>query len=1331
MDYRSIPVKEWTEGDVGEWLRSVHVKENYIEKLLEEEVNGEALAELDATFLRQNLQMKEGQIQLLLKKRDSLLQQGLKLKTPIQIIVASEGNVPNESLASKNIPQGESEGLMPHVDQDVPPAEKEHFNSQSQEGPVGQGRGDTEVKEVCIEDKVNRDASDNEEQIKKLSSLFANSDQWAGDYQWHVLVTNKCTKEQAEHLGFLMRLRVLCVLDFDEDSEASGLCLEYKKQHAPNTFSLTTSFSDGAKDKNMINELGLFRQTCWILCNGNQDPADDDEPCDEQTWIRTKAKYLQKAVSFFCEDTWNRGYFRVVFVLFSPVQKPMAEAFHLFYRQMHGTEYITCIAENKEHYKEWARLAQASCSPEELESISIIGLELSQVDATIQDMLAVTDYKKNLPLSTNGVFVLTLPDEERIHSLKILCENECSNIKVKTKGELHAFESTFYRGGKMEWKHLWFAEQNLCSKFLERDACAEVDKILSKRLDKSSAAHPVDRIKLVHQPGSGGSTVARQILWKYRQTLRCAIVDSLCPVPTVCEHAVKFREYYERDTKLGCPVLLLLEDTDEDYVVELKHCLMEAVSCRRMSHTKSCFIILSCRRSREPERLCEVPHDDTVAVTYTLSPREKTHFAEKAQELSKHFPKESLITFDLMCQGFQRQYLANVVKQMQKNMGPSSPESRLLSYIALLNIHVQGSFMPISHCQALLGEQIHFNETKRSHFSTHLSKQVPLLVVEFKETDGWMFGIRICHPLIAEELLSQIIPSYPQSRIAMDLLQENILFQHRFGKEYFMKLLKILLLRRQKKRKGDDTDTLFSPLIEYVCSTENKQEKGRELLQCAYKSFGKDPYFAQHLARLHCNHEMYDEAIKWADIAKLHFPHDSFILDTVGQVYKQKFNATTSLWNKNLSEQDAVGIIKIGLKSMECFREAQEAAKSNMDVMNSSGYCGEIDVGCNMLKLLSTLNIFARDNGKQQELLYYLVTNDKPKETIQAWNKIHDKLKALYQNMCNALEWLSDDIGYFQADGFGGRGQRNYEKSITFGSPMWLERKIKTFASFYSSQHLPERIECENPGRLKHITKRMDIYKEGGGSSAAILSLLFDSNDGISVKKLQEIIDLYRPCWADETLLDYLKGASMDDRDVVQYIMCHIALSCVDSECPGLLTFAQMLEVSKRFIQSRETYSPCTYLMLLLLYWPDTQADTEQDEEKNNILINAIRKAKQLHEIRMKKVPERKRRTKVHFFLGQGNSLQKLLHISKIEKLVKGPVSEHCLKMEPQKRTCEGMMKRVPGWIINGKIYTEGHCKKPSLEVLPINPLWVPRGNRKVTFYLGFAYKGLVAYNIK
>ncbi|KAM6111322.1 sterile alpha motif domain-containing protein 9-like isoform 1-T2 [Pterocles gutturalis] len=1162
---------------------------------------------------------------------------------------------------------------------------------------------------------------------RKLSILLNDGKRCMDDSLRYILVTNRCEKDNLNSINFLMHLNIFCVFDFDEDSSVSGLYSKYKEHHATRSYFLQ-DFSNESKTGNPSGQkhLCLFDQTSWIFCNGRSDFLGDEKPCDENTWIRTKKKYLKKAITRICDEILPKRSFIVLFLLLSPVQKPIVDTFHEFYTEMNGTEYIVCIAESRENYGKWANLAQASCSIETLEQCSVVGMKLSHVDATIQTMLPSTAQPRHLPVSTRGLCTLPSLEEEKLFSLEILCADQCDDIKLDllNEKEIQEIEQNFYRGRKIIWENFWLADKRRCGEIIEREACNDASKLLD---DVLRGNYSVAKLKIFHHPGSGGSTIARQVLWKRRKELRCAVIKTSYPPATVCEHALRFRDYEEKEISHCLPVLLLIEDYDEDYLEEVRYELMDAVAAtRKINSPRPYFVLLCCRRSNDPERLCKASPLDTVAVTHKLTDSEKNLFNTKLEKLrQKDVKPEFILTFVLMCEEFNGTYVRDFVEHILQDIDRTSRDTCLMRYVALLNFYVPNSYLSLSHCEAFLGLGVYTEGKARAYdFKSHLSEQARMIFIELRESTTYISSVRIIHCLVAKEILHQLSGNEPQSQLAMTLLQEKTLFENRFGQEEFKKFIRDLFIRRDKRSRGDNTDTLFSPFIEHVCKAEDC-EKAIAVLKAAYELLGRDPFFAQQLARLHYKNEKFKDAEYWAGVAKSALPNDSFILDTEGQVYRKWFSFSVEKMTQEDTPESIIQKIEIALKAMKCFRAAQQAAKAERDSMNNAGYFGEVEVGCRLLKFLSTADVFCRSpEGGHSELVKYLTTDYLPKDIEKTWGRLHSRLKGLRQNLYNALEWISEDLGYFQTDKNQEKEEedkKDVKEEQIYNPRRWLKRQSEVYAKFFIPASL---IEESNSGPESQLTRRLSIYKSGGGSVTNILSLLTDKRENRSAEKLEKILTFYPE--------NPLRGR-LEDNDLINYILCHITLACLAPGSAKLLPVQTLRELSVRFFKGKRPFPASAHFLLTLLYWPDEALDKEPNPDKDEILNSALQTLKRLYDIKRKDVPTRKKRIYTHFFLGKGYGLNKIVHKTKIEKLIPGSLDERRMKWLHGTvwniAEIRAILKRVSGWTKDRNVFIRGHVKE--FPILPLHHDSVPPGNENVTFYLGFSFNGLVAFNIE
>ncbi|KAK7174134.1 hypothetical protein R3I93_001347 [Phoxinus phoxinus] len=1164
---------------------------------------------------------------------------------------------------------------------------------------------------------------------KKLKMLVTGGNKIMDKEKWHILVTNRFQEKDLQHIDFLLNMNIFCVFDFDPDSNVSGLCHEYNKHHVVNRhFMQNYKIPSGLSIRDLESHLRLFDQTSWIFCNGRSDFKGNEPPCDEKTWVKSKRTLLKDCVSLICKDILPKGTFQVIFLLTSPVDIPFLNTFYEFFTDMEGHEDIICLAESEENFKDWQRFALGSCNMETVNSSSVVGMTISQVNATLQQVQPTTTRAtKRLPIHVKGECFLDIREEETRCSLEILSLNHCEETSPDVmESEKEKIEQQFYHGGKVTWMNLWLADKKIIGEVIQRDAYNEVNNMVKDCLCWSLDRAPISCINIYHHPGSGGSTVARQVLWNNRRDLRCAVVNHSKSASVVSEDAVWLREYEEKDPQKCLPVLLLFEDCDQEYLEDVKNELEVAVNTKKIARGTLCFILLSCRRSHNPEKMCRESPQQNVSITHKLSETEKKQFSKKRQRLEEQFKPEFILTFVLMSEEFEShkiaEYVKKFVKHLLQDIDYKSVVTKLVLYVALLNTYVQNSFISQSHCEALLALSICVDRFRRHAFETSLSEQAKLVLIHLRDENTYINSIRIIHPLVAKEILQQFLgDKQQQSDLALDLLNNDMLFEHRFGRDQYMKFLRDLFMTRHRISKGDKFDSFFSPLIEHVREKECP-DKAIELLKAAYKRFNEDAFFAQQLARLNYKHDRFEEAEKWAKTAVEKRPKNSYILDTRGQVYRQWFAAKCKAMEQDeKTPENTVDALETALKAIECFQECKNAAVEDNETMNNAGFFGVVEVGCALLNLMRTLHVFSR--RKSSELIKYLLTDYIPVEIEEPWEHYHWKLKNLQKIMLEALEWISEDLSYFQTDLKTDEEKTSDTVERTIKHPMhWMVNKSFAYGKYFSGASL---ITDPNQGYLSPFMKRMLIYYHGGGNITTIFSLLTNQKDGNPVSVLEHIISLYP---------SNPMRAQMLPADLVKYIASHFALSCLSTQSSKLAAFQDLQRLSHQFPKEKLRCLPSALFLLVLLFWPEEHDTEVEKEHKYETVLSAVEHLQRNYNKKLKDIPPRKKRIYTHFFLSNGTGFEKFVHKSKFETITKLlSVSEKRLKWfsgEVWKMPeISKLLRCVTGWTEDEKVFLEGP-KGMKFHIPALKSSSVPHNNENVTFYLGFTFKGPVAYNI-
>lgn len=144
-----------------------------------------------------------------------------------------------------------------------------------------------------------------------------------------------------------------------------------------------------------------------------------------------------------CNEILPKGSFVLLFMVTSEVEQPLVDTFHEFYAEMSGHEDIVIFSESKENYKKWSSLAQVSCPLDALEQISVVGMPMSHVDATVQSIqLTSLQATRRLPASNNVVCFMKPVDEDNMLSLEVVSVDQCgeTNKNVMEQGQIQKAE---------------------------------------------------------------------------------------------------------------------------------------------------------------------------------------------------------------------------------------------------------------------------------------------------------------------------------------------------------------------------------------------------------------------------------------------------------------------------------------------------------------------------------------------------------------------------------------------------------------------------------------------------------------------------------------------------------------------------------------------------------------------------------------------------------------------------------------------------------------------------------------------------------------------------
>ncbi|XP_068444395.1 sterile alpha motif domain-containing protein 9-like [Clinocottus analis] len=851
---------------------------------------------------------------------------------------------------------------------------------------------------------------------------------------------------------------------------------------------------------------------------------------------------------------------------------------------------------------------------------------------------------------------------------------------------LQQTEENFYRGAPPRWLNFHISDQAKAdgtgSPFIKRDGYDTlVDKIRMKR-----KLPEILTVKLLHQPGCGGTTLAMKVLWDLRKTFRSAVfTGSTLNITKLAEEVVQLFTAGNRCNYNT--VLLLVNDelSSENLQKGIKMKIAEQ-NINVHSHMPV-VIILNCVRKDAGRE------SDHVVLQKVLSEQEKQKFEEKRKELRRRYSDKcgQFHGFNIIQTNFCPAYVQGVCNVFRNTKKAKRPKkTQLAAFLSLLNAYVPGSYLMESQCLDFL---------KRAHGDFYLEDRMePFshLIVTFQQDSRFEKKVRMAHPMIAQRCTELMAESgVTRSDTARNLM--TYLCRDDFP-SFLVGFIKDMLTKRETKpreRTREEDLERFSRLILDIQKIES-EEQSVSVLKMASTMFHQNPFFPQALARFYCIElKHYNEAEMWAERAKRRDPQNSFVADTLGQVHKNH------LKNKELHAK-ARDILKLASKAIEAFQDEGRLAENEQGmemrgdgntklshIFNIRGQFGYVQV-CNLV-----YDRLLRQDDTWREVLTNKVS------LASVLESLGDHKLFQFNDLINSLKGEIERKCAF------------FDKYLTYSKP---DRKVDPAYISKDTSECHSKFVGNSPSR--------DFKEKGAALIQKLKENLADTSAGVlscldrecTESDLKEITT-----WWEEIFIQKESVTAL-----VNYILAHVMLrnmgSVFPSDCRHLAAFKQETSLIAND-------SPELLMLALLLGWPtDSEANCVLD------LNNLIDRMHRAYEVAYK-VHFRSRYLRPLFFIGNGEGLNRIVHRKVLENV------QHEQSEETQDwsndwsreeifrdhRVQERLVK-VEGVVRNYRVFAIAGGTAIEVHANYQNSLWRPRD---VSFYLGFTIRGPVAFAIQ
>lgn len=1178
--------------------------------------------------------------------------------------------------------------------------------------------------------------SDQGEKLKNLLTCGGNT---LDNYETFVVVLNKSQTDQVQHMQFLSKLKVFCVLDFDPNSACvGGVCHFYRdirvaNLHRPSQYQGQTEL--------VVKNLNLRKQTSWVFCNGRNDLEDTShEELDYKTWLKKTCRDVEQLVSFICNpDILCPEELLIIFLLLSPVETekdPVFETYKCFYKNTSERNIIT-LCESKSIFSKWKQLIDEKCDTD-IDEFSVNELSLSEINGTIMALGPVHQSNvKLLPSSDSSLIVLKQKDEDLMTALDVLCANQCEKIHDESTEEFRQFklkqEEEFYRGGKVNWWNFYFCDKDTEQRFIKRSKYQNVKKMIKTQFQNTSITCVL--LTLYHHPGCGATTLVMHVMWDLRKEFRCAVLkDNKVSKEEVAQQILKLMKL---EKEKPCGVLLFVDDSKETETDLVNY--IQKIIFHNMDTTHAYkVIILNCVRSHCPKEEYK-NHSSTHCqhLTSSLTEEEKNDFENKLKELEKtHIKPENFYSFMFMKSNFDCSYTRNLASNTLKSFDISTKEAKLFAFLALLNTYVAESEISFSLCEDFLGLKTILLPSK-DNMLKQMAPYSNLLIIERFEDLGGYKGVRILHNKIAAACLKEMETKYRLmvSDIMTEILHCDLFYSSGVVKDRLMEFLKQMLIDRQRNKDGKREQ--FSPLVEQI-----HEQQGREIvekiLEKASSRFQSNPYIPQALARyLYIKVQDFPRALRWAQTAKK-INENPYTLDTIAQVYKSQleFNMDREEKNKSHNPKDLAANLKIAVNAISAFERSQELARTydteeepenDQDFPRKSytiyGYVGVVEITFLVFKILSKLPCFQRNDPMDKAYLKSFL--EKGTLNPSMTNEISDQHREIIceneyflQNLKQSVKEKFEILDYFftylkpNNNEFDSKNRKTVREHF--------EKYVELFCL---EQEQMEREQHSNPQlALKMVfgQKRLFLESKNAHTFSGILQHL-----ETPAEEMEEITQAYAYMFENRQLTGKVDATKV----TTNYILSNIVLFLSKPKSKHVQSYNYLCDLLKKNLQDVGLYSkyPDLYYTALLLFWP-SPSDKTTDFQK---YVTAIRNSSRT----LLSAFFKSRSTVTHLFLAKGSGLKRIVSKSQLDKNFKMSRNDLAQLWRSgdifKKSPIKNQLLRVTGTIEENEVYAKFGQHKVQVRPALIGSTRSGFSFEKVSFFLGFAINGPLAYDIQ
>ena len=1173
------------------------------------------------------------------------------------------------------------------------------------------------------------------------------------------------TEYLVDNFSCIKSLEPLSVFDFDPPASAAasgetqGLYSVMDNQLGLVYETLTTDNFDKDSEENKSSGnndgLGKLLESIagsslrpWIFCNG-YGPLEKEE-LKPAAWRSQRGQGFKEAIRFYREQIPSEKARILIFLLsrnYDVLLGALEEIFVKFPDQW------ILLAETEKVAKDLMSevVRRSYVEKEVLQERCVIGMPWSHVNKSITSIFGYSAGTGcTLPSSTGSPCIMKEREKNGLPDLEILSVTQCADEDFVMRGNdqemekrKRTTEEEFYRGKQVSWWNFFFRDH-----VLRRSQFDSLLDVVKKKLnDNIPDDEKVAVVTLFHQPGAGGTTSARQILWELKGEFRCCVIKQIPDPRQTCDQIVNLRNFEEPDSPK--PPLVLIDNEDEEKVFQLCSYMNEKARREaRDSRGKQkifCVLVICVRMIVLPRKRDESKVG--LMLGHELQPEEAQWFRSKYEILEERFKKKQLganpkllISFNILKENFNPDYIKRTANEFITEI-KDFKEQQLLKYIALINsFDPDFQSIPMSCFNVIMGPVKSAKLSKPRlgqkritrgdiHWEASLSTALNVLLNRTPKLGlgGNIKAVRIINNCLSREILNNLCRREEQkvSDVILEFLHTEVFRRSNESsvQTQLVKIMKDILKKRAPMKKGREK---FSPIILEIGKKED-YDMAASVLQVGFDIFD-DPMIAQQIARVYIHCSNWKKADEYAQIAQNMKPRNSYLCDTHGQVYKEQL---TGRWkeclesDEQLEGEKAKDVIDIAFKAIDIFRREQKLSDDDY-TNNNCGFFSELRVVVSLLDCCRFLKTFKCDKG---EMLHKFLVNEKfvPPELREEIGEDRIKqIKLLYHEYEKPMRRLEDEQIQLKEDSC-------YQYSPCYTNSIkdrrmfvHLQECLDTYFG-EDNDEVPAGVHAEDACEYR----RRRVKRKGGHSLRSIYCVRDDTNAAEEFRAMHALIE-------QNVSSPYCN--TFDLKTILNVTMARV--SKADRRCAHEVSMERVLDWTQQLYEkSKQDPFPFleAYLYLAMFNWP-TEWRNEQGFEmfpcsKVKDVIKEWKEAFQHNHPAQKeeegRKPDRRKGTTL-FFLGKGEGFDEIVFYSELQGFNRRHIGD-CIW---DTKVVRERLKQLKGTLLNGggEISVTIYSQKGSATQLVI-PTSYPIKDRSlwqksVHFVLGFCWSGPKAFSV-